>query len=105
MYDASKVLKNDVRSGRRGYVRWAVISPCTAVKRHREPDRLGLSEDQIIECGVDGRKQLRHTDARTTLNSIHLRGGITEQAMADVSNSVKLDAGGRKQWKGSQYIQ
>jgi hypothetical protein len=35
------------------------------------------------------------TDARTTLNYIHLRGGITEQAMTDVSNSLKLDAVGR----------
>ena len=51
------------------------------------------------------KQQLRHTDARTTLNYIHLRGGITEQAMADVSNSLKLDAVGRGQGKGSQYIQ
>jgi hypothetical protein len=51
------------------------------------------------------KQQLRHTDARTTLNYIHLRGGITEKAMADVSNSLKLDEVGRGQGKGSQYIQ
>jgi hypothetical protein len=42
--------------------------------------------------GVTGSCQLRHTDARTTLNYIHLQGGITEQAIADLSGSLKLDA-------------
>jgi hypothetical protein len=39
------------------------------------------------------------------LNYIHLRDEITERAMADVSNSLELDAVGRGQGKGSQYIQ
>ena len=62
----------------------------------------------IVDAGYSpevAKQQLRHTDARTTLNYIHLRGGITERAMADVSNSLKLDAVGRGQGKGSQYIQ
>jgi len=62
----------------------------------------------IVDAGYSpevAKQQLRHTDARTTLNYIHLRGGITEQAMADVSNSLKLDAVGRGQGKGSEYIQ
>jgi len=62
----------------------------------------------IVDAGYSpevAKQQLRHTDARTTLNYIHLRGGITERAMADVSNSLKLDAVGREQGKGSQYIQ
>ena len=61
----------------------------------------------IVDAGYSpevAKQQLRHTDAHTTLNYIHLRGGITEQAMADVSNSLKLDAVGRAQGKGSQYI-
>ena len=45
------------------------------------------------------KQQLRHTDARTTLNYIHLRGGITEQAMTDVANSPKLDVVGRNSGK------
>jgi integrase len=62
----------------------------------------------IVDAGYSpevAKQQLRHTDARTTLNYIHLRGGLTEQAMTDVSNSLKLDAVGRGQGKGSQYIQ
>jgi len=62
----------------------------------------------IVDAGYSpevAKQQLRHTDARTTLNYIHLQGGITERAMADVSNSLKLDAVGREQGKGSQYIQ
>jgi integrase len=62
----------------------------------------------IVDAGYApevAQQQLRHTDARTTLNYIHLRGGITEQAMADVSNSLKLDAVGRGPSKGSPYIQ
>src|SRR5260370_39929674 len=62
----------------------------------------------IVDAGYSpeaAKQQLRHTDARTTLNYIHLRGGITERAMADVSNSLKVDAVGREQGKGSQYIQ
>jgi integrase len=62
----------------------------------------------IVDAGYApevAQQQLRHTDARTTLNYIHLRGGITEQAMTDVSNSLKLDAVGRGQGKGSPYLQ
>jgi integrase len=62
----------------------------------------------IVDAGYSpevAKQQLRHTDARTTLNYIHLRGGVTEQAMTDVSNSLKLDAVGRGQGNGSQYIQ
>ena len=62
----------------------------------------------IVDAGYApevAQQQLRHSNARTTLNYIHLRGGITEQAMADVSNSLKLDAIGRNTGKGSQYIQ
>jgi integrase len=62
----------------------------------------------IIDAGYApevAQQQLRHSDARTTLGYIHFRAGITEKAMADVSNSLKLDAVGREQGKGSQYIQ
>ena len=59
----------------------------------------------IVDAPEVAKQQLRHTDARTTLNYIHLQGGITERAMADVSNSLKLDAVGREQGKGRQYIQ
>jgi integrase len=50
-------------------------------------------------------QQLRHSNTRTTLAYTHFRRGATEQAMADVSNSLKLDAVGHEQGKGSQYIQ
>lgn len=50
-------------------------------------------------------QQLRHSDSRTTLRYTHSRSGVTEQAMADVSNSLKLDAVGRGVNKGNQYIQ
>jgi integrase len=62
----------------------------------------------IVDAGYSpevAQKQLRHTDSRTTQVYIHLRGGITEQAMADVADSLKLDAIGRNTVKGSQYIQ
>jgi integrase len=62
----------------------------------------------IVDAGYApevAQQQLRHSNARTTLGYVHLRGGITEQAMADVSNSLKLDAVGRAQGKGSPYIQ
>ena len=62
----------------------------------------------IVDAGYApevAQQQLRHSNARTTLNYIHLRGGITEQAMADVSNSLKLDVVGRNTGNGSQYIQ
>ena len=61
----------------------------------------------IVDAGYApevAQQQLRHSDARTTLNYIHLRGGITEQAMADVSNSLRLDAVGRGVNEGDQYI-
>lgn len=50
-------------------------------------------------------RQLRHSNAQTTLRYIHFRGGVTQQAMADVAGSLKLDAVGRGSNKGSQYIQ
>jgi integrase len=62
----------------------------------------------IVDAGYApevAQQQLRHSNARTTLGYVHLRGGITEQAMADVSNSLKLDAVGREQGKGSSYLQ
>ena len=62
----------------------------------------------IVDAGYSAevaKQQLRHTDTRTTLNYIHLRGGLTEQAMTDVSKSLKLDAVGRAGGKGNQYIQ
>ena len=62
----------------------------------------------IVDAGYSpevAQKQLRHTDSRTTQGYIHLRGGITEQAMADVAESLKLDVVGRETQKGSQYIQ
>jgi len=60
----------------------------------------------IVDAGGPevAQQQLRHANARTTLKYIHLRGGLTEQAMADVSNSL-LDVLGRGQGKGSPYIQ
>jgi integrase len=62
----------------------------------------------IVDAGYSievAQQQLRHSNARTTLGYTHFRRGATEQAMADVSNSLKLDAVGREQGKGSQYIQ
>lgn len=62
----------------------------------------------IVDAGYSpevAQQQLRHSNARTTLRYVHLRGGITEQAMTDVSNSLKLDAVGRGIGKGSSYIQ
>jgi integrase len=62
----------------------------------------------IVDAGYApevAQQQLRHSNSRTTLGYVHLRGGITEQAMADVSNSLKLDAVGRERGKGSPYIQ
>jgi integrase len=62
----------------------------------------------IVDAGYSievAQQQLRHSNAHTTLGYTHFRRGATEQAMADVSNSLKLDAVGRGQGKGSQYIQ
>lgn len=62
----------------------------------------------IVDAGYGpevAQQQLRHTDSRTTLGYIHLRRGVTEQAMADVTNSLKLDAVGREVKAGDQYIQ
>ena len=62
----------------------------------------------IVDAGYAievAQQQLRHSNARTTLGYTHFRGGITEQAMEDVSNSLKLDAVGRGTGKASQYIQ
>jgi Phage integrase family len=62
----------------------------------------------IVDAGYApevAQQQLRHSNARTTLGYIHLRGGITEQAMADVAGSLKLGIVGRGLGKGSHYIQ
>jgi integrase len=62
----------------------------------------------IVDAGYApevAQQQLRHSDARTTLGYIHLRGGITEQAMTDVAKSLKLDVVGRGIGTGSQYLQ
>jgi len=62
----------------------------------------------IVDAGYSpavAQQQLRHSGVRTTLGYIHLRGGITEQAMTDVSNSLKLDVVGRNTGKASQYLQ
>ena len=62
----------------------------------------------IVDVGYSlevAQKQLRHTDARTTLKYVHLRAGLTKQAMADVANALQLDPVGPKSGKGSQYIQ
>jgi len=62
----------------------------------------------IVDAGYSievAQQQLRHSNVRTTLGYTHFRGGVTERAMADVSNSLKLDAVGRGVDKGSQYIQ
>lgn len=62
----------------------------------------------IVDAGYApevAQQQLRHSNARTTFGYIHLREGLTEQAMTDVANSLKLDVVGRNSGKGSQYIQ
>ena len=62
----------------------------------------------IVDAGYGpevAQQQLRHSNARTTLGYVHLRGGIVEKAMADVANSLKLDAVGRGSNTGNQYIQ
>ena len=61
----------------------------------------------IVDAGYApevAQQQLRHSDTRTTLSYIHLRGGITEKAMAEDSNSLKLDTVGRRGNEGDQYI-
>ena len=58
----------------------------------------------IVDAGYSievAQQQLRHSNARTTLGYTHFRGGVTEQAMTDVSNSLKLDAVGRGEDMGS----
>lgn len=62
----------------------------------------------IVDAGYSpevAQRQLRHSDTKTTLSYIHLRGDVTEQAMADVANSLKLDAVGRGAKGCSQYLQ
>jgi integrase len=62
----------------------------------------------IVDAGYSievAQQQLRHSNSRTTLGYTHFRGGLTEQAMADVSSSLKLDAVGRGKQEGSQYLQ
>jgi integrase len=62
----------------------------------------------IVDAGYSpevAQKQLRHSNARTTLGYIHLRGSATESAMAGIADSLQLDVVGRKRDEGSQYIQ
>jgi integrase len=62
----------------------------------------------IVDAGYApevAQQQLRHSNSRTTLGYIHLRRGITEQAMTDVADSLKLDAVGRGPKAANQYIQ
>jgi len=62
----------------------------------------------IVDAGYSievAQQQLRHSSPRTTLGYTHFRGGATQQAMENVSASLKLDAVGRVADKGSQYIQ
>jgi len=62
----------------------------------------------IVDAGFSpevAQQQLRHSNQRTTLGYIHLRGGMTEQAMAEVSKSLKLDAVGRETGVKGQYLQ
>jgi integrase len=62
----------------------------------------------IVDAGYSievAQQQLRHSNSQTTLGYTPFRGGVTEQAIADVSNSLKLDAVGRGVNKGDQYIQ
>lgn len=62
----------------------------------------------LVDAGYSleiAQQQLRHANARTTLGYAHLRGGATEQAMADVTDSLKLDAVGRGVNKAGQYLQ
>jgi integrase len=62
----------------------------------------------IVDAGYSpevAKQQLRHTDARTILNYIHLRGGITATGDGGRFKFPEVDAVGRGQGKGSQYIQ
>lgn len=62
----------------------------------------------IVDAGYSpevAQRQLRHSDAKTTLGYIHLHGSITEQAMTAVADSLKLDAVGRGVNGCDQYIQ
>ena len=62
----------------------------------------------IVEAGYPievAQQQLRHSNARTTLGYTHFRGGAVERAMADVSESLKLDAVGRETGCKGQYLQ
>jgi len=81
----------------------------TIVHSHQEFGRHRHSVASfIVDAGYSievAQQQLRHSNARTTLGYTHFRGGATEQAMAEVSASLKLDAVGRTGNKGSQYIQ
>ena len=62
----------------------------------------------IVDAGYApevAQQQLRHSNARTTLGYVHLRSGLTEKAMTDVADSLKLDPVGPNHVKGSTYIQ
>ncbi|HEV3483015.1 MAG TPA: site-specific integrase [Candidatus Acidoferrales bacterium] len=62
----------------------------------------------IVDSGFSlevAQRQLRHSDAKTTLGYIHLRGDLTEQAMATVADSLKLDVVGRGDKGCGQYLQ
>lgn len=62
----------------------------------------------IVDAGYSpevAQRQLRHSNTKTTLGYVHLRGGITEQAMTAVADSLKLDAVGREPEGREQYLQ
>jgi integrase len=62
----------------------------------------------IVDAGYApevAQKQLRHSDVKTTLRYVHRRDGITEQAMEQVTNSIKLDVVGRNIGVRGQYLQ
>lgn len=62
----------------------------------------------IVDAGFSpevAQRQLRHSNAKTTLGYIHLRGDLTERAMATVADSLKLDVVGREDKGCGQYLQ
>lgn len=62
----------------------------------------------IVEAGFSpevAQRQLRHSNVKTTLGYIHLRGDITAQAIDAVADSLKLDVVGRGDKGCGQYLQ
>jgi integrase len=89
------------------YQLWPILDALNIPRCGLHAFRHGVAS-LIVDAGYSpevAQKQLRHSDARTTLGYIHFRSGVTERAMADVSNSLKLDVVGRGQEKGGQYLQ